>query len=147
MNEYVCGFAFCQDQIVLVRKLKPAWQYGRLNGVGGKKEASESWRQTQAREFKEETGLEIKPDEWNHFATLQDGKDFMVLFFYAEVAWERLRQVRTQEAEQIVICSSYSVNQHNAIPNLTWLVPMARNLRHEISPRKARHIVMTEVYD
>ena len=38
MREYVCGFLFSPDRkkVLLIRKRRPAWQAGKLNGVGGK---------------------------------------------------------------------------------------------------------------
>ena len=38
MQEYVCGLLFSVDRtrVLLIRKRRPAWQAGRLNGVGGK---------------------------------------------------------------------------------------------------------------
>ena len=34
---YACGFLFSDDRrhVVLIRKRRPAWQAGKLNGVGG----------------------------------------------------------------------------------------------------------------
>ena len=39
IQHYACGFLFSQDRtrVVLIRKRRPAWQAGKLNGVGGKK--------------------------------------------------------------------------------------------------------------
>jgi hypothetical protein len=38
--EYVCGFMFANDftEVALIRKNKPEWQRGKLNGIGGKVE-------------------------------------------------------------------------------------------------------------
>jgi len=41
MTAYCLGFAFYRSRrkVVLIRKTKPDWQRGKLNGVGGKIEA------------------------------------------------------------------------------------------------------------
>jgi 8-oxo-dGTP diphosphatase len=43
-TQYVLGFLFdpSQKDVVLIKKLKPEWQKGKLNGVGGKIEEGES---------------------------------------------------------------------------------------------------------
>lgn len=44
MQEYVLGFAFTpkdlkgNQKVVLIEKLKPEWQKGKFNGIGGKLE-------------------------------------------------------------------------------------------------------------
>ena len=37
MERMVVGFAFTEDRrsVILIRKNRPEWQAGRLNGVGG----------------------------------------------------------------------------------------------------------------
>jgi 8-oxo-dGTP pyrophosphatase MutT (NUDIX family) len=56
-HRYVVGFLFSQDEskVLLVWKNRPAWQNGKLNGIGGKIEAGETPLQAMEREFKEET--------------------------------------------------------------------------------------------
>ena len=36
-QQYVCGFLFSRDRarVLLIRKRRPAWQAGKLNGLGG----------------------------------------------------------------------------------------------------------------
>ena len=146
--EYVCGFAFAQDQVLLIEKKRPHWQAGRLNGIGGHIEEGESPLDAMNREFFEETGLAYHPygeGNWQHFATLK--VDYgCIYFFYFDGKWEFLRQARSTTDEKLVWCNLTSINVYNAIPNLTWLIPMARGLRHEISPRKAIRLKLTEVY-
>jgi 8-oxo-dGTP diphosphatase len=147
LYEYVCGFAFAQDQVLLIEKKRPAWQSGRLNGVGGHIENGESILDAMHREFQEETGLAHHKDgpEWNHFATLKVNYG-CVYFLYFKGKWDHLKAARSTTDERLVWCNSASVNVHNAIPNLTWLIPMARGLRHEIIPRRAIRLELTEIY-
>lgn len=72
MKRYVVGFLFSADgnRVVLVLKSKPAWQRGRLNGVGGKVEPSDaSMRDAMIREWREETG-DTSEIDWRQFCTL-----------------------------------------------------------------------------
>lgn len=144
--EYVCGFAMHGNRILLIHKLRPDWQRGRLNGVGGKIEPGETPWQAMVREFQEETGLATYESDWTNFATLQYSEG-MVNFFHAEIPWETLKSAVSPTDELVHIVSGDEVTRYNCIPSLTWLIPMARNLRHEVSPRKAVHIVLTEVYE
>src|SRR5271166_671287 len=62
-KKYVVGFLFdpTLSKVVLIRKVKPDWQKGLLNGVGGKVGdvlAKETTLDAMHREFKEETGVE-----------------------------------------------------------------------------------------
>ena len=56
MKQYVLAFAFTEDksEIILIEKQKPDWQKGKLNGVGGKVELTDT-NETEAmiREFRE----------------------------------------------------------------------------------------------
>ncbi len=66
--KYVLGFAFDGDlpetKVLLIRKTKPAWQKGRLNGVGGKIEPGETSITAIVREFQEETTIQTQKKDW-----------------------------------------------------------------------------------
>src|SRR5437764_210410 len=72
MRSYVCGFLFSPDrsQVLLIRKNRPAWQAGKLNGVGGKVEPGESLHAAMRREFREEAALDLPESAWRHCLTL-----------------------------------------------------------------------------
>ncbi len=56
-QRFCVGFLFNPDmsQVVLIRKNRPEWQAGRLNGVGGRLEDGETPLRGMQRKFKEET--------------------------------------------------------------------------------------------
>jgi 8-oxo-dGTP pyrophosphatase MutT (NUDIX family) len=58
-TEYVVGFVFDPDEshLLLIWKNRPAWQAGKLNGPGGKRENGETPLAAMEREFGEETGF------------------------------------------------------------------------------------------
>lgn len=68
--QYVVGVVFTLDlrNVLLIRKNRPAWAAGRLNGPGGKVEQGEGHLAAMVREFREETGLTIPPEKWQHVA-------------------------------------------------------------------------------
>lgn len=121
MTNYVVGFLFSSagGRVVLVQKIKPDWQRGRLNGVGGKVERGESYLEAMDREFMEEAGLSGLP--WEQFASL-GGSNWGIGFFRARS--EKIEYVRTCEAEKILVRPVCPI-PHDALPNLHWLIPLA----------------------
>ena len=70
MLKFVIGIAVSENNIVLIRKDRPAWQAGRINFPGGKIEQNETVLHCMSREFKEETGVETEPLEWKILGTI-----------------------------------------------------------------------------
>lgn len=137
-TRYIVGFLFRDErEVLLIEKARPAWQVGRLNGVGGHVEPDEVAYDAMVREFEEETGWAVST--WEHFATLigddsdagrlaAGGTAFEVVFFASYMpgtpAWSFVlnRAVKVDEPVQW-----YPVNDLPArvLPNLRWLVPLA----------------------
>lgn len=122
-QRYVCGFLFDYTDnysVVLIEKNKPKWQEGKLNGVGGKVEDGETPLQAMAREFKEETGLEVKEDYWDNFV-IWTGSDYVVYFYKS---YNGNFKVYSATDEQV---GKYNVNDlpANVIYNLRFLLPLA----------------------
>ena len=67
------------NNVVLIRKNKPSWQSGKLNGVGGHIEEKETPEMAMGREFLEEVDYPYTVG-WSGFATLK-GEDFEVYIF------------------------------------------------------------------
>lgn len=136
---YVCGFAFDEntERVALIRKNKPAWQAGLLNGIGGKVEKGESFGAAMAREFYEEAGMITLPSMWRPLLTLQDGSQKYIggnweVHFHIAYGLD-LNQVKTMTDEVINVLSwqavstSYNPRQeyYACVPNLHWLLPLA----------------------
>ena len=124
MKRYVLGFLFTSDfkGVWLIRKNKPEWQKGLLNGIGGKIEEGENQMQAMVREFKEEADLDIT--DWREFCIITDGKQFEV---YCFVAFSELTPKTVTEEE--IVYSEVSALPKDAIVNLNWLVPMGLHSR------------------
>ena len=121
MQEYVLGFAFngMKTQVALIRKLRPVWQYGKINGIGGKIEAGEMPLEAMIREFKEEAGVEI--DDWREYCRIE-GPDFKIYCFRALTFLENLQ---TMEDEQVEIWRVDKLHEAGTLPNVPWLVHLA----------------------
>lgn len=126
MVSYVAGFLFCGDadtaSVALISKIRPKWQVGKLNGVGGKIEEGEDAASAMRREWVEETAT--PNPQWRHFATLK-GAEFVVVFFTAR-GGESYPAFFVNDTDEKV--NWYPVSKlHNlpVIPNLRWLIPLA----------------------
>jgi 8-oxo-dGTP diphosphatase len=131
-TKYVLGFYFNPQgsKVVLIEKLKPSWQKGKINGVGGKVEGDElptigrtmldTYNKAMAREFKEETGIETKPQDWECFCTYR-GKDWYMHIFRA---FGDVTEAKTMEAEKILV-ADVDFLPLNVVNNLKFLIPMA----------------------
>ena len=135
MIEYVCGFAFggeAGELVVLIRKNRPAWQQGKLNGIGGHVEQGESYHDAMVREFEEETGLNVP--HWDQFLTLE-GVTWRCTFFRAFDVDVFKVESKTDEE----VCR-YHVTElpENVLANIPWLVPLALDTE-PIGPNVVRY--------
>ena len=137
-TEYVAGFMFQNDKVALVRKNRPAWQAGKLNGIGGHVEEGERPVEAMCREFEEETGLCTNPQDWKDFTELI-GDSWLVHFFHSQ---GDLSLLKTTTDEEIIIIPTKDVTVVNAIPNVTWLIPLAKSMRHD----RCRYFSIEEHY-
>ena len=125
--KYVNGFLFSPDfkRIVLIRKNRPDFQIGKINGIGGKINLGESPAEAMKREFLEEAGLEI--NNWKHFLTLSN-ELWEVEFFFATS--ENYALASTQTDEGIEIHYTFNLYEIEIISNLKWIIPMAMDSNH-----------------
>jgi 8-oxo-dGTP diphosphatase len=129
MKKYCLGFAFdaARKRVVLIRKKRPSWQAGQLNGVGGHVEEGETFWQCMVREYREETGVDTFESDWTRFGRLHSG-DFEMEVFANYVT--NIEQVKTMTDEPVGIYSvaldvSGISKQYKLISNLSWLIPVA----------------------
>ncbi len=118
---YVAGFAFDEsgDRVALIRKQRPEWQRGKLNGVGGHIEEGETAVKAMVREFWEETGVSTNEGHWTQFCVLS-GDDWCVYFFTYRLP--NLAGLKSMD-EVIEIVNPRSFD--GVINNLKWLIPLA----------------------
>jgi 8-oxo-dGTP diphosphatase len=129
MKSYVVGFLFDDEaeRVVLIRKRKPAWQAGRLNGVGGKIEEGETPLVAMIREYEEEAGAFF--EDWERYAVL-NGPNYIVHVFRG-FNTQVLERSSTKTIEEIEIKNSITPD---VLPNLQFLIPLAINSNDVILP-------------
>lgn len=143
MIDYTLGFAFNKEmnRVILIKKNRPSWQAGLLNGVGGK---VESWDASppaaQAREFREETGIETTPGEWKLFASL-NGDDFLVDCFWTTLDDQRFYDYESVTDEAVNQYSLIELQAFQTCPNVPMLIAMCRNL--DVQSNRFKHIELT----
>lgn len=135
MKRYVCGFVFdgSRSHVLLIRKTKPKWQQGMLNGIGGSIEPGESPMEAMRRESIEETGVDFI---WARTIRLYN-KDldihvgdagFEVYFFRAEHPYDHLYSLHNRPSEHgevLQVCSTETQDK-DWLPNLHWLIPLMK---------------------
>jgi 8-oxo-dGTP diphosphatase len=128
-KHYVVGFAFTEDllDVILIRKLRPDWQVGKLNGVGGRMDEEDRGdvRAAMVREFKEEVGIETQAQDWTPFSKIEDCRGWSVTFLSARLSYHLHRSYRQMTDEQPVLVATYKLASYRLIPNVHWLIPMA----------------------
>ena len=152
MIQYVLCIAVDMDHedVVLIRKLKPAFQKGKVNAPGGKVEADKDTPMVEgifdmdsdvseiiscmaqhaaSREFMEETGVVSDPWAWKHVITLisgnlkryEDQQNWEMFILFTDAL--DISQVKTMEVEEIFI-SPINELPDNIMPNLNWIIPL-----------------------
>lgn len=140
MIKYVVGFMFdtSGNSVVLIKKNKPAYMKGKLNGVGGKVEPGENSHQAMVREFEEETGVRTRLHDWHLYSTLVGENHFIDIFYAMDTKYTF--QARTVEEEEVDVYYVKDVMKragfYNAdsdlvetMPNIKWMIPMALSMR------------------
>ncbi len=125
-QKYVVGFLLdpTLSKVVLIRKLKPEWQRGLLNGVGGKigdVNPKETPEEAMHREFKEEAGVESL--DWTPYLTLQTPHS--EIHFFRAIG--NVHKAETKLDEEIGVYDVHDVmDRCDTIANLRWCIQMAR---------------------
>ena len=122
MIKYVVGFLFQGDKVALIQKNRPEWQKGKLNGIGGHIEKDENPLCAMMREFYEETGAST--NRWRQYALLTNKEKTVELYLFTSSSeYLTLKSVTDEKV------GWYPVNNlpDNIIPNLRWLIPMAKH--------------------
>lgn len=110
-------------RIALVRKSKPTWQAGLLNGIGGAVEPGEKPGQAMVREWHEETCTYFV--DWDFFAELRFD-DCAVHFFKKNVDILPVFLTHNDIGEAIEVHNyTTAIRFTDMIPNLKWLLPLA----------------------
>jgi len=120
-------FDLTEGRVALIRKVRPEWQKGYLNGIGGHVEAEEAPLEAMSREFYEETGVRVR--DWQHFCTLKtaDHDGPAAVHFFTTNAPRDLKLTCMTDEEVLWVPEG---SLWKPLPNLHWLIAMARAGSH-----------------
>jgi len=130
MKDCALGFIFDStlEYVLLVYKNSPAWQAGKINGVGGKTEPGETAVACMVRECQEETTLVIRDAAWASFAHIKETQKsdhpWMIEVFAAK--YDGPTTDAKQNDHEEIEWFPYQAVPDNAISNLHFLIPLAR---------------------
>jgi len=130
---YCLGFMFSFDRrsVLLIEKQRPDWQAGLLNGIGGRVEQAEHVDASMVREFREETGITTVEADWLRFAALRQDEVFTVQCY---LAMGDIYAAKTMTDERVLQVSLSDMEDHATVPNVRWLVPLARDFIRTAGP-------------
>lgn len=127
MNSMVLGFAFdSYGRVALIRKNRPDWQRGKLNGIGGHVESDESVRVAMSREFSEETGVLIPADEWTLRGQMFKVDHWIVHVFTVRSAKVADARTSTDEHVNLYMLTQMFEWRHHCIANVPALIELCR---------------------
>ncbi len=137
-KEYVLGFAFDPrfKNVLLIKKNRPEWQAGLLNGIGGKMEANENFEMSMVREFKEETGIQTNEESWKQFGEIV-GDGFAVYLLWNSGHFIYDHESPTDERVDVYEVSEVLLSKVSTVANLPAIIaallnPEFRNLKTEL---------------
>jgi 8-oxo-dGTP diphosphatase len=127
-TRYALGFCFdaAAEHVLLIRKNRPAWMTGLLNGIGGKVEPGETFAAAMEREMCEEAGVGIPASEWTCVVGLRFPRAWVEVFAWRGSAFQHAL-ARTDEMLLRIDVASIRHVRRDIVPNLAFLVPLARH--------------------
>lgn len=124
MKKYVVGLVVDEfNYVVLVRKNRPDWQVGKLNGVGGHIEEGETPYEAMVRECTEECGLVLH--NWLQLGTITDNTNYIVYYYVAETS--DIRKAETKTDEEIEIWHRDFLDLDHLVPPTDVFYRLSRN--------------------
>lgn len=124
----VVGFMFSEEktQVALIRKIRPSFHNGMLNGIGGHIDYPEMPLAAMIREFQEETGVTWY--RWELFLNLRSIRTgWEMHVFRTFVPYSLLSNVKTMTDEDVSVYKVRYLNTFRTVPNLPWMIPLAIN--------------------
>ncbi len=110
-----------KTRVWLIEKDRPAWQKGKLNGIGGHIKLGETPLQAMCREFREETGVGIP---WWQYTIKLFSDDWCVYVFRSFVPDKLFLSIKQTTDELPHVVPVTELVHYGLIPNLRWMIPL-----------------------
>lgn len=124
---YVLGFVFdeTKEHVLLIRKNRPDFQKGKLNGLGGAKEKEDADLLIAIkRETKEEANLEIENYE-PYYVYGHDGDEFQMTVFRAFIPLAELKKFQTTTDEKLKLIKVKDLLKYPLVNEVETLINTA----------------------
>jgi 8-oxo-dGTP diphosphatase len=124
--KFTLGFVFDPsiERVLLIKKQRPAWQAGKINGVGGKLEPGEGPVEGMQRETKEESSLCIEQGGWIHVADMR--ADDWVVHVFTAIYEGNLEDIQSLTDEPVAWFPVDTLPS-GMNTNLPWLIPLCKD--------------------
>lgn len=112
-TRYVLVFLFGIDlkNVLLIRKNRPDYQAGKLNGLGGHIEGDETGKAAAIREVQEECNVSLREYELEH-VELVEGEKYEIHVFAAQTNLSQWRTMTDELVECINISKLFDESEH-----------------------------------
>ena len=126
---YTIGILFNPKftRVLLILKAKPEWQKGKFNFPGGSFEDGETAIECVAREFKEETDMDIPTQNWQHIGKIVNPDNYYVDVL-TSIHYSELNGWPKDMTDEHLEWHDINDLPENIISNLSWLIPFACNI-------------------
>lgn len=121
IQQYVVGFCMYKNKVLLIRKCRPSWQAGGLNGIGGKVNDYENFHDAMVRECNEEAGITVT--SWRYLGLSTDNFSYIVKFYTAQV--NNLDLACSMTDEQVSLFDIDSLDYKSIIPPADIFIRLA----------------------
>ena len=126
------------EDTIFIRKNRPHYLKGLLNGVEGHIEPGEDPVEAMRRELKEETGQDISEKRWSLGVVLDyEEEGYKIWVFRSSTTEDKLQQLTD---EKVLWLSSTEMEHENFAPNVRWLLVLLRDQQRGITPVEIFHI-------
>lgn len=132
---YCLGFIFNEDEtkVLMLKKNKPDWQLGMLNGIGGKRELFDgSMEGSMVRECTEETKIITTEEDWYFIGNMYSNK-WMVNCFKSKQPTEKLEALDgmvVDEGTLMLVDVNSIISNKQMLPSCKYLIPLALQKDH-----------------
>ena len=123
----VVGFLFWRGQVLLVRKARPFWQAGKLNGLGGKVEEGETAVMAMVRECHEESAVVTSTMDWEYVANIEYDGGRVQFFRHFAPDSALISDVKNPDPTEPLEWHPWLNLPDDVLPNLRWLVPFCQD--------------------
>jgi len=125
-KHYVCAFVFSQslEKVYLLRKERPDWQKGLLNGLGGLIKTNERPSAAMTRAFQEECSVFVHDSQWMDIEDMENQNVF-VRFYTARLPEGVIPKTTTDENVWGVYWRNYNQigwDQIGVVDNIPYLI-------------------------